>query len=340
MTGGTDAPRGDTGRAEDDGREAAVPRRMSSAEADALIDVLEAELSEPPRSTLSVLLTPKWLGALLAALVVVAVFVGLGWWQLSRAVTPGDDGSRGTEEARPIEQVLPHPYGDLDPQAIEQRVTLTGTMIPGTADVVDQRDQQGTVGAWTIVGLRVDSPDGPGVLPGALGWSPNAQAADGVRDDVARLADAGTTLTVTARIMPYEGVEIRQTTAAAYRPTVMAAAELVNRWPDTGLPWHDDFAIVNDGLPAALADEVTTIYSPPPSTQTQVNWLNIFYALEWAVFALFTLYLWWRLGRDEYDQLHAHADQEREELELLRRVANRGAADEGRSSSGVAENGR
>ena len=39
-----------------------------------------------------------------------------------------------------------------------------------------------------------------------------------------------------------------------------------------------------------------------PDEQSQVNWLNIFYAAEWAVFAGFAFYLWYRLARDAWER--------------------------------------
>ncbi len=34
----------------------------------------------------------------------------------------------------------------------------------------------------------------------------------------------------------------------------------------------------------------------------ELDWLNIFYALEWLVFAAFALYLWWRMLKDAYQK--------------------------------------
>ena len=33
-----------------------------------------------------------------------------------------------------------------------------------------------------------------------------------------------------------------------------------------------------------------------------MNWLNIFYAVEWAIFAGFAFYLWYRLARDAWEK--------------------------------------
>ena len=44
------------------------------------------------------------------------------------------------------------------------------------------------------------------------------------------------------------------------------------------------------------------ISSPAPAAGSGVNWLNIFYAVEWAVFAGFAFYLWYRLARDAWER--------------------------------------
>ncbi|KAB1658799.1 SURF1 family cytochrome oxidase biogenesis protein [Pseudoclavibacter sp. CFCC 11306] len=333
-----------------------TPRRIGAAEANLLIDELEAELSEPPRSTLSVLLTAKWLGALFVVLLIVAGFLGLGWWQAMRAVTPGDDGSRQTETARPLTDLLT-PGQTMNVQAIEQRATVSGTVLPGTATIVANRTQQNAsgetgeardregnaLGYWVVVGLSVEAPQAPAgaVLPVALGWAPDLDQARATRDRAEALANAAPgevgaagadgdamalsagMLQLSGRIMPFEGVEKQQTTAADYLTQVVSGPELINVWQTDDRPWFEGYLVASDGVPAVVGSDLQTIYSPPPSTEAQINWMNIFYAAEWVVFAAFSLFLWWRLGRDEYEHGLEYAAQEREQLELLRRVAVR-----------------
>jgi len=46
------------------------------------------------------------------------------------------------------------------------------------------------------------------------------------------------------------------------------------------------------------------IDSPPPIPQDQVNLLNLFYSVEWVIFAGAALFIWWRLVRDvEFKEL-------------------------------------
>ena len=56
--------------------------------------------------------------------------------------------------------------------------------------------------------------------------------------------------------------------------------------------------LVLDQAPQGLASIVTV----PPETDRELNWLNIFYAAEWVIFALFALYLWYRLVKDVWER--------------------------------------
>jgi len=44
------------------------------------------------------------------------------------------------------------------------------------------------------------------------------------------------------------------------------------------------------------------IDAPAPSTEVTINWLNIFYSIEWAVFAGFAVFLWFRLVKDAWER--------------------------------------
>ena len=57
----------------------------------------------------------------------------------------------------------------------------------------------------------------------------------------------------------------------------------------------------------------------PPLPVGAINWLNLFYAVEWVVFAGFAIFFWYRLVRDDWEKIH--------ELKLLA-VAESTAAEE------------
>ncbi|MFT2690896.1 hypothetical protein [Clavibacter zhangzhiyongii] len=66
--------------------------------------------------------------------------------------------------------------------------------------------------------------------------------------------------------------------------------------------WQGDVGDVYNGFIVASTPVagLAPIYSPPPSEAVQLNWLNIFYAAEWAVFAIFAIVIWYRTVRDTW----------------------------------------
>jgi hypothetical protein len=40
-------------------------------------------------------------------------------------------------------------------------------------------------------------------------------------------------------------------------------------------------------------------------SESEVNWLSAFYAIEWTIFAGFAVFMWWRLLADAYKKQQA-----------------------------------
>ena len=120
---------------------------------------------------LRMMLRPRWVLALLAALGIAAGFALLGQWQLERAVEQAVVQERPTEEVRPLAEVAA-PDGYTEQAATGQRVEATGTFVPGDTVIVEGRVNDGESGYWPVAHLEVtDAP--PGGLPVALGWAPD-----------------------------------------------------------------------------------------------------------------------------------------------------------------------
>ena len=75
----------------------------------------------------------------------------------------------------------------------------------------------------------------------------------------------------------------------------MSSADLVNRWDCETI--YDAFLVLDTAQPP-----LETIVSVTPLPQAALNWLNIFYAIEWAFFAVFALYFWYRLVTDAVER--------------------------------------
>ena len=257
-----------------------------------------------PPTLREVMLRPRWLGLLALCLVVAAVFAWLGQWQLSRAVNVDPPPPGMTEEVQPIAEVvapgeyLPEPY-------VGQKVSVSGRWIPGDFLIVSSRFNDGVEGYWVTGQLRVDESSlGAGTTPTSLavavGWAPTREEAEAAASALSVHAenDPGASHAVTGRLISDEGPGVPPRGADPMEMTRMSPAALLSRWHDIeGLDVYRPFLAATEPLGGLEA-----ISSPAPVLGSTVNWLNIFYAVEWAVFAGFAFYLWYRLARDAWER--------------------------------------
>jgi len=237
---------------------------------------------------------PRWVLALLFALAIAAAFALLGQWQLERAIESGEVVERTTEVPRPLEDVA-EPGGAIPQTATGQVVTVTGRFIPGDEQVVGGRINDGTNGFW-VVSHFVTAVDGAS-LPVARGWSADEVAANAARRALAGSGDDAS-VTVTGRFLPSEAPEVPDEGADPHSMTTVSVAALINLWPGySGQPVYAGY--VTDQASAAGLE---AIHSPVPQNDVTLNWLNVFYALEWVVFAGFAVYLWFRLVKDAVER--------------------------------------
>ncbi|SDR77924.1 Cytochrome oxidase assembly protein ShyY1 [Agromyces flavus] len=269
------------------------------------------------------MLRPRWVLALLAALGVAAAFAILAQWQVGRAVEEATVVERPTEQVRPLAEVA-RPDGPTDQSATGQRVSVRGTIVPGDTVLVQGRLNDGVAGWWVVAHLEVTDA-APGGLPVALGWAADEQTArDALADFEAGLpvdADMAVQVEVVGRFLPSEAPVVPAEDDDPNAMTTVAVAHLINVWAD-----YDDrpvyFGYVTAAEPVAGLEAIS---SPPPEQEAQLNWLNVFYAIEWVVFAGFAVFLWYRLVKDA-------VQREREEAELA--AAEAGAAGSTRASGG------
>lgn len=244
------------------------------------------------------MLRGRWIGVLIACLVVAGVFAFLGQWQLERAIDTDPAPPGVTEDVRPLTDVvapgdyLPEPY-------VGQRVETEGTWVGGDFLVVSSRfNGNATEGYWVTGQLRVDGAVGePGgtSIAVALGWAPDREAADAAASALESDA-AGTEATITGRVISDEGTSLppKDEPQAMNR---MSPAMLLSKWHDTEELSVYRAYLASVAAPSGLAD----IDSPAPDEGSSVNWLNVFYAIEWAVFAGFAFYIWYRLAKDRWE---------------------------------------
>ncbi|QCR20017.1 SURF1 family cytochrome oxidase biogenesis protein [Agrococcus sp. SGAir0287] len=233
-------------------------------------------------SFLDVARRPRWIGALLAALAVAAIFAALGQWQIGRAVEQGQADERDTETPVALASVA-EPQEPLLSVAGGRIVEAEAAIDPASFLTIVGRDQDGVSGAWLTARAITDAGDSLAV---AIGWAPTRGEAEAAAADV----DLGPRMLV-GRYMPSESPTV--TDFEGDTTEAMSVGDLINRWPGFEGDVYAGYVIL-DEAPTDLAP----IVSLPPQQQTQLNWLNVFYAIEWVAFAIFAFYLWFRLVQD------------------------------------------
>ncbi len=225
--------------------------------------------------------TPRWIAALVLCLGIAAGFAALGQWQLGRSVDNAQTVEIDTETAVPLDDIA-EPGSGMTETQLGRIVTVSGALVPGDTVVLSGRGNgRGATGSW-IVGHLVTA-DGTS-LAVALGWS----------------ADGSPTATASDRAEwsgRYQLSEEPQSSDFENGVrSALSVADLVNLWADPG-PVYAGYLVLAD--PVAPLDPIV---AAPPEREVTLNLLNVFYAIEWVLFAGFAIYLWYRLVRDAVER--------------------------------------
>jgi cytochrome oxidase assembly protein ShyY1 len=222
---------------------------------------------------------PKWIVALIAALIVAGVFAALGQWQLQRAIDEATVVERDTENAVALESVaLPQSIPTTDSSG--RMVSVSCEFVPGDDVVVENRQTPEGSGNWLI--RHCQTPEGAS-LAVAVGWKNST-----IIPEAIPYASGA----IIGRYVPSESPQ--QSDFRSGELSAISVAHLINLWEAPG-PVYGGY-LVSSPAPEGLL----TIGTPAPPTDRQLNWLNLFYAAEWVIFAGFAVYLWYRLVKDEW----------------------------------------
>ena len=242
-------------------------------------------------TVIAVMLRPRWIAALVLALAVAAGFALLGQWQLARAIASGTVVERSTENVKVLSEVV-QPDSQTPQAATGQLVSVSGRFLAGDEQIIAERVNYGVVGYWVVSHFVSDA--GP-AIPVARGWAEDRAQAERAVD---ALAATSAPVTLTGRFLPSEAPLVPDAREDPSTMTTVSVAALINLWTET-----DDPSVYDGYITAATpASGLVKIDSPPPEALVTVNWLNIFYAGEWAIFAGFAVFLWYRLARDAWER--------------------------------------
>jgi surfeit locus 1 family protein len=239
---------------------------------------------------------PRWIAALVLALAVAGAFAALGQWQLERSIASGAIVERTTEVVVPLETIA-EPQEPTHSASDGQLVTVTGEYVAGDFMLLEHRVNQGDTGYWVVGHLGTSEGD----IAVALGWSETQKQAKDVLEALDKRAPF--TDTVTGRYLPGEAPQ--ESDFEGGRLTTLSPPALVNLWQSVA----DGGTYGGYIIAADAAAGLEAIDSPAPPAEIAVNWLNIFYAAEWVIFAGFAVFLWFRLVKDAWERETAEAAQ-------------------------------
>ena len=230
---------------------------------------------------------PRWIAALILSLAIAGGFAALGQWQLARSFEAAAPRAEQTEVVVALDDVS-QPQRFVPDSATGQLVTVDADFVSGDYTVLSGRINLAAPGYW-VVGHAVTSEGAS--LAVALGW---AQSTDAAAEAIRSLEQSAPDGTLTGRYLPTESPQESDFEHGVR--SSMAVPELINLWSEAPDGVYGGYLIL-DTAPAGL----DLIDAPAPITEVSLNLLNVFYALEWVIFAGFAIFLWYRLVKDAWE---------------------------------------
>lgn len=239
------------------------------------------------------MLSPRWLGLSASLVAVVVVCVLLGWWQWDRATT--EVVREPPSGVVPLDEI--HRVGDaVDPGDAGRRVTVRGTFDSARQLLVVDRLDAGESGAWVLTAFVLAETQGV-TLPVVRGWLPEGEQPPAPPEGEVRLEgwlepSEPTTLREPGRDpLPQGQVEI------------VSSPELLSLW--TPAPLLQGFVVVDEPAPDA---PLRPVAPPALSTDSEIDWQNLAYAIQWWLFGLFAIFWFVRMVRVEAEDRRAAPD--------------------------------
>jgi hypothetical protein len=241
---------------------------------------------------------PKWIFGLFLALAIAAVFALLGQWQLERTFTEVEPEDKSQlplvlidseKPGAPLTAIAANKRVKAELILDTQNVFIVANRLQRTNDEVVQ-------GYWVIAnsGVLLQDGDSTASLSVGIGFAESLSLAETARAELMESIQAQAFLEQTGRYLQTEGPVALTDSTKPYLLESFSLAQLVNLYRGAGAQSLAGFMVLDSDPGFGLE----TIVIAPPEAGTQVNWLTLFYALEWALFAGFAVFLWWRLVED------------------------------------------
>jgi surfeit locus 1 family protein len=241
---------------------------------------------------------PKWIFGLFLALAIAALFALLGQWQLERSFTEFEPEDLSQAPIVLIESEKPGaPFTAIAAnKRVKAELMLDTQNVFIVANRLQRTDDEVVSGYWVIAnsGVLLEDGDSTASLSVGIGFAESLSLAETARAELMESNQVQAFLEQTGRYLQTEGPVALTDPAKPYLLESFSLAQLVNLYKGAGAQSLAGFMVLDSEPGFGLE----TIVIAPPEAGTQVNWLTLFYALEWALFAGFAVFLWWRLVED------------------------------------------
>ena len=250
-------------------------------------------------------------------LLLAVAFALLAQWQINRTFIENTSNDAWSDvKIVDLETVAepnaPFTFNEIS--VVEEKTILTKVMTkitfkPSRALLVANRIQlNGDAGYWVVVPTRTEKAE----LFVAVGFVQGEEKAKQALAQIKELFTVQAFMPVMGRLLPSEAPE------QSLGPDVYATLsvpQLINNQLDEGsdaptytgflAPTYTGFLALTEQSMFNSIKGVQPLTIGMPQSDSQVNWLSAFYAIEWTVFAGFAVFMWWRLLADAYKKQQA-----------------------------------
>lgn len=248
-------------------------------------------------------LTPHWSGLLALAVAIAAVMSVLGVWQLDvyRSKTAAATADRAAAAPVPLQSLFPVDAG-LPSDAVGRRVIVSGTWGP-TADqiFVSGRRYGDQDGFWVVTPVLLDA------VTGATQDADNGDTGPGQAGAVMVIRGWVPTVDAAAARPPTGRVQVIGAVAASEAEDASGAAARGRVLPSLRIPTivhlvdyrlYDAFVVLASSKPPVSEGPAVVPAPSPPIDHAGLR--NVAYAVQWWIFAAFTLFMWGRMVLDAH----------------------------------------
>lgn len=256
---------------------------------------------------LKLALTARWIAALVFCLSLAAGFALMAQWQVGRTILENSSNETWSKvEVVDLDTVAQpnSPFTFSEISTVADEIVLTKVKTEFTLDVTNavliaNRIQvNGDRGYWLVLPVQTESAK----LFVAAGFIENKDQALAALQKVKQLVVVQALMSHTGRYLPSEAPleSVEQDIFAS-----LSVAQLINLDTFEADSVFTGFMALTDENMFVDIDGVEKLTVGMAQSDSQVNWLSAFYAIEWTVFAGFAVFMWWRLLADAYRKQQA-----------------------------------